>query len=146
MVSFLGCHVLYSYYVHKMEHWIKSWDDGNDVDIVYLARYLTVFHTNAYCLSWKLMVFLVMFWIGLWTFYQIDDREWFMFWLVQCYKWCSIRECAWSSPLYCLYEWLIPEVVQSNVAIFANDTKLYILINTPDNSPTIWSWSAGGVV
>ena len=50
-----------------------------------------------------------------------------MFWLVQCYKWCSTRKCAWSSPFYCIYKWLIPEVVQSNIAIFADDTKLHIL-------------------
>ena len=37
--------------LHKMEHWIKNLDDGNDVDIVYLVRHLTVFHTNMYCLS-----------------------------------------------------------------------------------------------
>ena len=114
--------------LHKMEHSIRSLDNGNDVDIVYMVRHLIVFHTNMYCKSWKLMVFLVMFWIGLWTFYQIDYREWFMFWLMQCYKLCSTRECAWSSPLYCLYKRLIPEVVQSNIAIFADDTKLYIYI------------------
>ena len=39
--------------LRAMEHWTKSLDDGNDVDIVYLdfARHLTVFHTSAYCLS-----------------------------------------------------------------------------------------------
>ena len=36
MVSVLWCHVLHSYYVHAVENWTKSLDDGNDVDIVYL--------------------------------------------------------------------------------------------------------------
>ena len=85
-----------------MEHWIKSLDDGNDVDIIYFARHLTVFHTNAYCQSWKFA-----------------------------------REFAWSSPHYYLYKWLTLEVVQNNIAIFADDTQFYIFINTPDNSPTI---------
>ena len=39
--------------VHAMEHWTKSLDDGNEVDIVYLDfyKYWIVFHTSAYCLS-----------------------------------------------------------------------------------------------
>ena len=39
--------------LHAMEHWTKSLDDGNDVDLFIwiFARHLTVFHTSAYCLS-----------------------------------------------------------------------------------------------
>lgn len=59
-----------------------------------------------------------------------------MFWLIQCHKQCSTRESAWSSPLYYLPKWL----VQSNIAIiFADDTKLYRSIITPDNSSILKS-------
>ena len=48
--------------LHTVEHWTKSLDDGNDVDIVYLdfCKAFDCVHTSAYCLSLKLMVFLVM--------------------------------------------------------------------------------------
>ena len=41
--------------------------------------------------------------------------------------------------LFIVYINDIPEVVQSNIAIFADDTKLYIFINIPDNSSTLQS-------
>ena len=50
---FLSYDVMYyTVLLHAMEHWTKSLDDGNDVDIIYLdfTRHLTVFHTSAYCL------------------------------------------------------------------------------------------------
>ena len=53
MVSVLQCHVRITQLLHAMEHWTKSLDDGNDVDLFIwiFARHLTVFHTSAYCLS-----------------------------------------------------------------------------------------------
>ena len=41
--------------LYAMEHWTKSLDDGNDVELILFiwisVRHLTVFHTSAYCLS-----------------------------------------------------------------------------------------------
>ena len=37
--------------LHKTEHWIKSLNEGNDVDIVYLARHLTACVPHQHVLS-----------------------------------------------------------------------------------------------
>ena len=65
MVSVLRCHVLRSYYIHAMEHWTKSLDDGNDVDIVYLDFCKAFDYVPHQCILFKLKAydinFLVMF-------------------------------------------------------------------------------------
>ena len=53
------------------------------------------------------------------------------------YSWKLQKMRKFSCESFCVYG--IPEVVQSNIAIFADDTKLYIFINTPDNSSTLQS-------
>ena len=63
--------------LHAMEHWTKSLDNGNDVDIVYLdfcKAFYGVPHQRIlsklkdYDISGNAI-------IGLWTFYQTDDRK-----------------------------------------------------------------------
>ena len=48
--------------------------------------------------------------------------------------------------LFIVYKWLIPEVVQSNIAIFVDDTKLLIppTIVVPYNLMLIRWWSGVG--
>ena len=56
-----------------------------------------------------------------------------------CYQWYSPRLCSWTTPLPYIYIYIndLPDVVHSFIKLFADDVKLYAVVNTARDATVV---------
>ena len=145
MVSVSGCHVLHIYYM--------QWNIGPRVWMMVMMLILAIYlphFSKAFgcvphqCLLSKLKAYDISGNVLIWIMDFLSNRRQRVNVNGSCSDWSSVisgvpQGSVLGPLLFIVYINYLPEAVQSNIAIFADDSKLYRSIVTPDDSRILQS-------